>query len=282
MDARVESRYPQRTVGRITELRERIQRRTLNVYDTLFTRRVSIYFTIALAPLGVTPNQVSALAALVGGVSCVLIAFGSPALLLVGVGLLHLYAVLDSVDGELARMTQRFSLVGLFVEDLSAYIMINAFNLAVAWRLYTDADMIWPLVAASGIAAFGRNVMPVARRAVLKSIVTRRPPKNLGREDAARARSRFREFVQENVIHATNQWMIVSALLAFSTYHMISIRIVAVLFAVILALSAAREFVALIMMLRNDRLDRELSRVYLAASQAPETDGRQLSSYSAL
>ena len=35
----------------IRELRSRLQRKTSNVYDTLFTRRVSIYFTVVLARL---------------------------------------------------------------------------------------------------------------------------------------------------------------------------------------------------------------------------------------
>lgn len=282
MDANVASMCPQRTVSRITQLRARVQRRTLNVYDTLFTRRVSIYPTIAFARLGVTPNQVSVLAALVGGLSCALMALGSPRLLLVGVGLLHLYAVLDSVDGDLARMTQRFSLVGLFIEDLSAYVMINGFNLAVAWRLYTDAHLTWPLVAAVSVIAFGRNVMPVARRAMIKSIMTGRPAQPLPPEGPPKPSSQFREFVHENVIHTTNQWMLVSALLAFSTYSMISSRVVAVFFAGMLAALAAREILALILFLRDDRLERELSRIYLAASSPSTTDGRRLSSYSVL
>src|SRR5690606_11254956 len=100
-------------------------------------------------------------------------------LLLVGVAMLHLYAILDSVDGELARLSARYSLAGLFIEDLSAYVMINAFNLAVAWRLYTDAHLAWPLVCAVLVTAFARNVMPVARRAILKSVLTRRPAKHV-------------------------------------------------------------------------------------------------------
>ncbi|HKU44300.1 MAG TPA: CDP-alcohol phosphatidyltransferase family protein, partial [Polyangiales bacterium] len=98
----------------IAQLRPLIQRRTANVYDTWFTRRVSIYLTVLLAPLGVTPNQVSTCGALVGAGCCALLAFGDAAWLLFGVACLHLYAVLDSVDGELARWTKQFSLTGLF------------------------------------------------------------------------------------------------------------------------------------------------------------------------
>ena len=90
-------------MGRIAELRKTVQRKTDNIYDTLFTRRVSVYLTAALASTGITANQVSVIGAVVGLGACAFIAFGSPALQLGGVALLHLYAVLDSVDGELAR-----------------------------------------------------------------------------------------------------------------------------------------------------------------------------------
>jgi hypothetical protein len=252
------------------------------VYDTAFTRRVSIYFTVVLARLRVTPNQVSALGVLVGAGSCALMAFGSPGHVLIGVALLHLYAVLDSVDGELARMTQRFSLVGLFIEDFSAYLMINEFNLAVAWRLYEDGNLIWPLIGAVGIAAFGRNVMPVARRALIKSILTRRSPQ-LGHTRVTDApQSRFREFIQDNIVHVTNQWMLVSALLLLSVYDVVSTNVVALVFGSVLGLFACREIVALILMLRKDRLEQQLSMIYAAASQSPEQDGQRLSGYQIL
>ena len=269
-------------VSGITDARELVQRHTLNIYDTVFTRRISIYFTLTLARLGVTANQVSGFGAIVGGVSCVLMTFGSPGMLLVGVGLLHLYTVLDSVDGELARLSRRFSLLGLFMEDLSAYIMINAFNLAVAWRLYASANLAWPLVAAVSVTAFGRNVMPVARRAMLKSIMTRRPVHEMTQDPVSDPPSVVREFVYENVIHVTNHWVVVSALLALYTYEIISAQIVAVVFVSTLALHAARELFSLGRFLSADRLDRELSRIYRAASLPADADGRQLSDYSAL
>ncbi|MGH9386932.1 MAG: CDP-alcohol phosphatidyltransferase family protein [Vicinamibacterales bacterium] len=259
-----------------------MQRRTLNVYDTYFTRRVSIYVTSAIARLSVTPNQVSAVGVLVGAVSCALIAFGSPPWVLFGVGLLHLYAVLDSVDGELARMTQQFSLVGLFIEDLSAYVMINAFNLSVAWRLYVDAQLAWPLVAAVGIAAFGRNVMPVARRAVLKSLMTQRPRKNPEGVDVGRAPSPIREFLHENVVHITNHWVVISALLGLWAYGLIPTTVVAAAFGLSLASFGAREVAALIMFVRRDRLERELSRIYAAASRSADSDPHRLVDYQAL
>ena len=266
----------------IEQVRRQIQRQTTNIYDSLFTRRVSIHLTRALAAARVTPNAVSAVDAAVGIAACLLMAVGSPRIALVGVALLHLYAVLDSVDGELARLTRRFSLEGLFLEDLSAYTMINAFNLSIAWRLHTDAGLLWPLVGAVAVAAFGRNVMPVARRALLKSIATGRPHDTPPPEPARAPVSPFREFLRENVVHTTNQWVVLSALLALAVYRVTTFEPLAVLFAVTLAMFAARELVLLVLMLRANRLERELARIYRATSTAKEGESRDLSTYTPL
>jgi phosphatidylglycerophosphate synthase len=203
--------------------------------------------------------------------------------MLLGVGLLHLYAVLDSVDGELARLTQRFSLMGLFMEDLSAYVMINAVNLAVGWRLYAEAHLSWPLVLAVVYSSFGRNVMPVARRALLKSLQTRRPPLDLPLEPE-RAPSPLRNFIQENVVHATNQWMLVSALLALAGYHIVSPLLVATVFAAIITVLVIKEFAGLLMFMNPNRLEYELSKIYRAARLPTEsaTDGLTLAKFSVL
>ena len=268
----------------ISELRPQIQRRTANVYDTWFTRRVSIYLTVAFAKLGATPNQISVLGACVGAACCLLLAFGEGAWLWTGVSCMHLYAVLDSVDGEIARLTKRFSLLGLFIEDLSAYLMINAFNLAIAYRLYTDAHWTWPLAAAVGIAAFGRNVMPVARRALLKSVFTGRPPAVLAELPAARPVSKWSELFQENVLHSTNQWVLLSALLGLAGSGLVPYLWVGVAFGAIMALLAVRELAGLIRIVRGDQLERELARIYLAAARTPEStaDGLALAKYSVL
>jgi phosphatidylglycerophosphate synthase len=268
----------------ISELRPLIQRRTANVYDTWFTRRVSIYLTVAFAKLGATPNQVSVLGAFVGAACCLLLALGQGPWLWVGVACMHLYAVLDSVDGEIARWTKRFSLLGLFIEDLSAYVMINAFNLAIGFRLYTDAHWTWPLAAAVGIAAFGRNVMPVARRALLKSVFTGRPPAELAERTAPGPASKWRELIQENVLHSTNQWVVLSALLGLAGTGIVPYLWVAVMFGAIMALLAAREVAGLLRLVRGDQLERELARIYLAAARTPEStaDGLALAKYSVL
>ena len=98
-------------VPNIRELRAS-QRRTPSLYDTWFTRRVSVYVTALALLLGLTPNMVSTANLLVGMAAWVLIALDIHAL--GGVVLIHVYAILDSVDGEVARHTRCFSLRGCF------------------------------------------------------------------------------------------------------------------------------------------------------------------------
>jgi hypothetical protein len=212
------------------------------------------------------------------------LAFGDGPWLLAGVGCMHLYAVLDSVDGELARWTKRFSLTGLFIEDLSAYVMINAFNLAIGYRIWADTGMAWAPFAAIGIAAFGRNVMPVARRALLKSVFTGRPVRELAPRGEPKAPSKLREFIQENVIHSTNQWVVLSALLALAKFGLAPYALLACAFGAIMALLALKELVGLLRLLRGDQLEYELARIYAAAARTPDAaaDGLQLAKFSVL
>jgi hypothetical protein len=252
-------------VGRIAELRKQVQRKTSNLYDTLFTRRVSIYLTAALAPTGVTANQVSAVAAAVGLGACGLIAFGTPALQLGGVALIHLYAVLDSVDGELARLRRTFTLRGLFIEDLSAYAMINGFNLAVAWYLRRTGAGDWPLVAAVALAAFGRNAMPVARRVILNALAAGRPPRVA--PPAPRPPGRLRVLVEEQLLYQTNLWVVISTLIVVE---IVAGRAAGVLpvFAFAVGGLLLKEAAVIVHLVRGDALEHRLAEAAAHAVKA--------------
>jgi phosphatidylglycerophosphate synthase len=274
----------------IRELRSRLQRKTSNVYDTLFTRRVSIYFTVVLARLGVSANAVSMFNVLVGLAACALIGFTTGPWLLLGVALVHLYAVLDSVDGELARLRESFSLKGLFLEDLSAYAMINGFQLAVGFYLARTQGALWPAALAIAMAAFGRNAMPVARRAILKSILTRRPVSPAVAEKHARPSAeaattspstltRLRSIVQEHVLHYTYIWIILSSLVVVEqTFDLSRSRLVLVGFAFFSAGLVAKELGVVARYLLTDALESETLRVYEQARQIPtgHADGMRM------
>jgi CDP-alcohol phosphatidyltransferase. len=212
---------------RVAAVRAGAQRRTANLYDTYFTRRVSAYLTALLLPYQVSPNLVSALNIAIGLALCSLIAFGDRPLVLLGALLFHLYSVLDSVDGELARALGRCSLRGMFLENWSAYLQINAFGLAVGAHLLRAGGGVVPLGLALLAAVFGRCAAPVTRRVVLEVLQKRSPAETLREPPAGAARppvagppaakgggaSWLRRFVEESLLYQTNIWLVLSSLL---------------------------------------------------------------------
>ncbi len=257
------------STSRIRELRSRAQRKTSSLYDSFFTRRVSIYVTALLFPLGVAPNAVSLLNAVLGLAAWALI--GLNVLPLAGVLLIHVYAVLDSVDGELARLTRRFSLKGLFLEDHSAYLMINGYWLAIGFYLWRTTGAIWLLLACVALVAFGRQAMPASRRALIKSIETGRPLDGEGGQVAAAPTglAGLTRFVFIDVLHPTNMWVVTTSVLAIELLWIGShIGLLAVTSAY-LALSAVKELAILFRFVTTDSLDRWLSYLYLKASEVP-------------
>ncbi len=258
-------------MGTIADLRRRAQRRTDNLYDTLFTRRVSIYVTAVCYALGLSANAVSMLNVVVGLTACVLIALGTGWQIAVGIALVHLFAVLDSVDGELARLRQRFSLAGLFLEDLAAYTMINGMFLAVGWYVQRTTGCAWPFVLAIIVVAIGRNAMQVARRAVMKSIATRRP---LSADALARHRERTAgapsstRRLAERVLHYTNVWLVMTTMIALEelgvTAHLVMYTVY-----VYGTLVLVKEAAVIATYLFTDGLDRMLLDVYDRAGTLP-------------
>lgn len=258
-----------RDMGRISELRQTAQRRTTNIYDTLFTRRVSIYVTLVLGSLGVSANAVSAANVLVAIGACCLIGLGSGWQLLLGVGLVHLFAVLDSVDGELARLRRRFTLQGLFLEDLAAYTMIPGFFLAIGAYLQNSRGLTWPLVAVVAVIAVGRNGMQVARRAMLKSIATRRPVTMRTVTGEAREASSARRFVEKQLLHYTNIWVVLSTLVVIEVVAEPKTPLVLYALVTYLALVMLKEAAVIAVYAATDALDRELLGIYERARTIP-------------
>jgi phosphatidylglycerophosphate synthase len=272
----------------IRELRAQVQRRTSNVYDTLFTRRVSIYVTFVLDRMGVGANAVSAFNLVVGLAACGLIGFAGGPGLIAGVALVHVYAVLDSVDGELARLRKTFSLKGLFLEDLSAYAMINGFQLAIGCYLWRTQGVVWPAAVAIAMAAFGRNAMPVARRAILKSILTGRPVSRTvveryqGPVPATTAPSRLgrmRALVQEHVLHYTYIWIVTSSLVIVEeACDLHRARMALAAFVFFSTGLVAKELAVLARYLLTDALEVESLRIYQQARELPaeQADGMRM------
>lgn len=107
--------------------------------DTYVIRPVSLRITPHLAALGATPNQVTWANAVVGLAACALVAAGPRWAQVAGGLAIFLQVVLDSCDGELARIRHRYSAFGRgldnVTDDLIDLGMTVGFGLALggAW-----------------------------------------------------------------------------------------------------------------------------------------------------
>ena len=119
-----------------------------------FARPISIRVSRLLAPLGVTPNQMTIVCALIGLAAAPFFLSATPAIQTIGGLLFVIHSVLDGCDGELARLTFRESRIGGlldFFSDNVVHIAIFA-CMAVGWWLAEDAT--WPLILGA-LAVFG-------------------------------------------------------------------------------------------------------------------------------
>jgi len=97
--------------------------------DALINWRFSMRITRVLArrSLAVTPNHVTITAILVGFVACALAMRGGYAGVAIAGVLLEVNSILDSCDGELARLRFQYSKVGQWLDNLSDDIVDNVF-----------------------------------------------------------------------------------------------------------------------------------------------------------
>jgi phosphatidylglycerophosphate synthase len=110
--------------------------------DALINWRFSMRLTRLLAQrsLAVTPNHVTLAAIAVGLAASWLASRGSYAMLALAGVLLEVNSILDSCDGELARLRYQYSRLGQWLDNLSDDIVDNVFLIAVgvglggAWR----------------------------------------------------------------------------------------------------------------------------------------------------
>ena len=104
-------------------------------YAWYVTRRISPYATWFFIQLGVKPNLVTVFTLLFGIGSGILLAAGSRGFSLLGVIALQIMYILDCSDGELARVTRRFSVEGEYLDKISHYLIditvITGFTLGV-------------------------------------------------------------------------------------------------------------------------------------------------------
>ena len=88
----------------------------------LYMRRLSPYATVLFARLGWSPNAVTVCFMISGAAAGVLAAVPGLAAAVGVVLLIQLYLLFDCSDGELARLTGRFSPAGIYLDRMGHYI----------------------------------------------------------------------------------------------------------------------------------------------------------------
>ncbi|MDP2690773.1 MAG: NTP transferase domain-containing protein [Deltaproteobacteria bacterium] len=89
------------------------------VLAKLINRRVSVFLTKRLWPLGVTPNMVTAFTSLFGIAAGIFFAQGGAAWGLAGATAFQFQSIIDGVDGELARLLQKESRSGFWFDVIA-------------------------------------------------------------------------------------------------------------------------------------------------------------------
>jgi phosphatidylglycerophosphate synthase len=117
--------------------------------DALVNWRFSLRLTRLLAPTSIRPNHVTFAATAVGLFACWLALTGTRASVAVAGLLLQLHSILDSCDGELARLKHQKSRLGQWLDNVTDDVIDNLFIACAG----LGAGGLWAVVGVGGAAA---------------------------------------------------------------------------------------------------------------------------------
>lgn len=135
-------------------------------YSRIFGRKISVYFTWILLSMGMTPNQSTLLSFLLGIVGLYFFSFKEFAFTIIGFVFFHLYIIIDSSDGEMARFLDMKSEIGAFYDKLLHYLMKIGIIIVISLQIYNRVEqaeiIILGLVVAiiSGFSSTFYHLLP--------------------------------------------------------------------------------------------------------------------------
>jgi phosphatidylglycerophosphate synthase len=124
------------------------------IVDKYFNRQVGRLLSKLLVHTPVSPNQVSVSASLVGLVSAWLFAVGSHDAVVWGAIVFQLSAILDAVDGDLARVMFKESKIGKWLDIVGDQVVHMAVFVAIGVGLYRTGSAA-PVIPLATSAAIG-------------------------------------------------------------------------------------------------------------------------------
>ena len=113
-------------------------------FDKVFTKPMGYLFTRFFIHIGWTPNMVTILSMFIGVIGGVMFYPESFGWNLFGVLLVILANILDSTDGQMARLTGQKSALGRILDGMSSTLWYIAMYCAVCCRLYNDPIPFFP------------------------------------------------------------------------------------------------------------------------------------------
>jgi phosphatidylglycerophosphate synthase len=103
-------------------------------------RSISIFLSLPLARLGVSPNFVTIVWIFVGCVGAAALGFPQYGARVLGACLLLLSELLDFVDGEVARLTQQTTNCGAFLDIVGHDLLRRVLFLSLAYQVFRAAN----------------------------------------------------------------------------------------------------------------------------------------------
>ncbi|MFR9800060.1 CDP-alcohol phosphatidyltransferase family protein [Streptomyces sp. MS06] len=122
----------------------------------LYMREVSLRVDRYLVNTSVTPNQLTYLMTVCGVLAAPALLVPGIAGAVLGVLMVQLYLLLDCVDGEIARWKQQYSLGGVYLDRVGAYLTDAAVLVGLGLRaadVWGSADWLWAFLGT--LAALG-------------------------------------------------------------------------------------------------------------------------------
>ncbi len=142
-------RFPRRYLEEVREVRKGFARRDRNPMMDYFFRPISFLLTPAVVKLGFSPNQVTYFGGGFGIASLVMFALGGQGPWVLGVALFNVYLLMDAVDGNVARVTDRATYLGKFLDGAIDTLIVSLLPAGIGLGLYIETDrFVWFIVGA--------------------------------------------------------------------------------------------------------------------------------------
>ena len=119
------------------------------VYSLAVLRRLSKPLSGFAAARGWSPNSITLVSLVIGLVAALSFAIGERWALVLGAVLLQVSIVIDCSDGEVARLTGRYSTVGAWLDAATDRIKEYAAYAGLAWGAWSVGSDIWWLAGAT-------------------------------------------------------------------------------------------------------------------------------------